>query len=108
MWLAGIIYGFCALIMLIIGIDQYRSKTPVHFYTGETPPKPEEITDVKAWNHRHGMMWMIYGFLIMLSWFFGYLLRDTLLCVIPLIAGICAPIFGMIWYHEYLVKRYKK
>lgn len=108
MLLSAIIFGLCALIMIIIGIYQIKSKTPVTFYTGENPFKPEEITDIKAWNRKHGFMWLIYGLIIILSWFIGYLLSDTLWMLLSFFLGLITPIFFMVWYHEYLVKKYKK
>lgn len=55
-----VIYVFVALIIMTIGIVQLKSKTPVAFYSGEKPPRAEEVTDVKVWNRKHGMMWLIY------------------------------------------------
>lgn len=40
--------------IIIIGIVQYRSKDPVGFWSGEKPPKREQITDVRAYNRKHG------------------------------------------------------
>jgi hypothetical protein len=69
-----IICGFASLFMISIGVSQLKSKTPVGFYTGEKPPKAEELTDVSAWNRKHGMMWVLYGVAdssIMVCWFSG-------------------------------------
>ena len=54
----GISLGFCALVMIVIGVRQMKSETPVGFYTGERAVKPEEITDIPAWNRKHGIMWI--------------------------------------------------
>lgn len=108
MVLSAIIFGLCAVIMITIGFLQYKSKTPVTFYTGENPYKSEEITDVKAWNRKHGLMWITYGIIIIISWFIGYLLSDSLWMLLPFILGFFVPIFVMIGYHEYLVNKYKK
>lgn len=61
-----VIYVIVAAIMVGIGIVQLKSKKPVGFYSGEKPPRPEELSDVEAWNKQHGMMWLIYGGIIML------------------------------------------
>ena len=47
-----VIYALVALFMMGIGIVQLKSKDPVGFYSGEKPPKAENITDVKAWNKK--------------------------------------------------------
>jgi hypothetical protein len=103
-----IIYGLVSLIMIGIGVSQLKSKTPVGFYTGEEPPKAEELTDVSAWNEKHGIMWLMYGVVILLSWFISFLVGDSLWSVIPLVTGVCLPLVFMILYHSALVKRYRK
>lgn len=103
-----IVYGFVSLIMIGIGITQLKSKTPVGFYSGEEPPKAEELTDVFAWNRKHGMMWVMYGIVIFLSWFISFLVDDSFWSIISLVAGVCFPLVLMIFYHLALVKRYKK
>ena len=59
-----IIFFIVAMIMIGLGIFQLKSTSPVGFYSGEKPPREEELTDVKAWNKKHGMMWLIYGIII--------------------------------------------
>lgn len=108
MFISELIFGICALIMIGIGISQIRSKEPVGFYAGEKGPSMEEITDVQAWNKRHGVMWLIYGVVIIISWIVGYLIGDSPLCLIPFCIGLLAPVIIMIWYHHRLIKIYKK
>lgn len=50
-----------AAIMIGIGISQFKSKIPVGFYTNVEPPKEHDLTDMNAWNKKHGMMWITYG-----------------------------------------------
>ena len=47
--------------IIILGFVQYRSKEPVGFWAGKKPPRKEEITDVGAYNRKHGLMWILYG-----------------------------------------------
>ncbi len=97
-----------SLIMVGIGISQFRSKEPVGFYTGEIPPKAEELTDVEAWNKKHGIMWLLYGIAIMLSVIVSMFLQDSLWCLVPFGAGVVLPIAVMIWYHHRLIRAYRK
>jgi hypothetical protein len=94
--------------MIGIGASQIRSKTPVGFYTGEKALKEEDVTDMSAWNKKHGAMWMVYGAVILLSWVVGFLVEDSFWQGFSLIAGVCLPLVFMILYHSALVKRYKK
>ena len=47
-----VIYIIVAMIMIGIGISQLKSQTPVGFYSGEQPPRENELSDVHAWNKK--------------------------------------------------------
>lgn len=103
-----VIYALEALIMIGIGIAQLKSRKPVGFYSGEEGPRQEELTDVVAWNKKHGTMWVIYGIIIILSYFAGMLIRDSIWCVIPMCGGVMVPVVFMIRYHNKLKKEYMR
>lgn len=94
--------------LVILGIFQYRSKEPVGFWSGHKPPKREQITDMKAYNQKHGVMWILYGtglFLCsVLVILFGerFALAAVILAMVECIGGILV----MVWYHNKLNKRY--
>ena len=90
--------GFTSLILLGIGVWQWNSKTPVGFWTGETPPKPEEITNVRAYNRIHGGMWCLYGIGIPVSVFLGN---------IALIVVILGGIIVLIAVHKAAEQKYR-
>lgn len=100
-------YVGTALFIIGFGIWQVKSKKPVGFYTGEEPPRESELTDVNAWNKKHGRMWIIYGIIIILCYAAGARMLDSVLSLLPLCAGIFLPLPVMIWYHHSLVKKYK-
>ena len=105
--ISGVIFCVVALIMLGIGISQLRSKDPVGFYTGEKPPKTEQLSDVHAWNKKHGIMWIIYGICIICSWICSaFIGGDSIYSVIPLCIGVLLPILVMVYLHHRLVKMY--
>ena len=106
--ISGVVFGFVALIMFGIGISQLKSKDPVGFYTGEKPPEKERLSDVNAWNKKHGMMWVIYGGCIICSWVCSAFTGNSLHPEIPLIVGVVTPIFIMAICHHKLVKKYYK
>lgn len=106
--IALITYLITAAIMIGIGISQLRSSLPVGFYSGEQPPGEDELTDVQAWNKKHGMMWLIYGIIIIISYFAGYIMGDSILCIIPFCGGLIIPVIFMIWYHHQLIREYKR
>ncbi|HBA67866.1 MAG TPA: hypothetical protein DCZ40_00685 [Lachnospiraceae bacterium] len=93
--------------IIIIGIVQYRSKEPVGFWSGKEPPQKEQITDVKAYNRKHGLMWMLLGTGLILCFLCGLPFGGDIagyLCMIEVIGGI----LGMIAYHEKLDRMYRK
>ena len=56
-----------SLIFVILGLKQYKSKTPVTINTGEKPPTEEELTSVNEWNHRHGRNFVILGCMVFVT-----------------------------------------
>lgn len=101
-----VIYVLVALFMISMGISQLKSKKPVGFYSGEKPPKAEDLKDVESWNKKHGRMWILYGVFIMISYCGCLLIGDSIWCIIPAIGGLLLPLCIMIPYHEKLKKEY--
>ena len=91
--------------IIIIGIVQYRSKNPVGFWSGKKPPQKEQITDVKAYNQKHGLMWILFGVGFILCFVcglpFGGLIAGYL-CMIEVMGGILI----MVAYHNKLNRVY--
>lgn len=91
--------------IIILGIVQYRSKEPVGFWSGKEPPKREQITDVRAYNRKHGLMWITYGVGFVACFVcglpFGGLITGYL-CMIEGLGGILA----MVVYHNRLDRLY--
>lgn len=104
--ISGVTLGLCALLMFGIGIFQIKSKKPVGFYSGEKAPDEKELSDVKAWNKKHGMMWILYGVCIVLTWVCGLVIGDSSLLIIPFLIGLLLPIPFMVLYHHKLIKKY--
>lgn len=106
--ISGVILGLCAFIMVCIGIVQRKSEKPVGFYSGGKAPDEKELSDVKAWNRKHGAMWILYGACIAAAWVCGLLMGNSLLLLLPFSAFLLLPIPAMILYHHHLIKLYKK
>ena len=103
---SGLIFGFCALLMFGIGIWQFRSRKPVGFYSGEKPPDEKELTDVGAWNKKHGMMWMLYGLLIVVAAVCGVIIGKGISLLILFLVCLLLPLPFMVWYHHHLIRKY--
>lgn len=99
-----------ALLMVGIGVSQIKSRKPVGFYTGVRPPDEKELRDVEAWNKKHGIMWILYGVVIIggvlvqiLGSACGY--NEVFLWILEIFTVI-GGIFVMMWYHMRLEKQY--
>lgn len=98
---------FVACIMLVIGIAQFNSKKPVGFYTGAKPLKPSEISDVTAWNHSHGCIWICFGVIIAIGFVFAAILNDAFWSGACIVGCVIIPLPLMILAHNMLLKKYK-
>ena len=104
-----VIVSLVALVMLTIGICQFKKKdVPVGFYNLIAPPKKEEITDIIAWNKKHGMIWIIYGICIELGFLIGNVMPSWVLQMIFMAGGIILPLPFMVMRHKSLEKEYKR
>lgn len=104
--ISGFVFCFCAIIMIGIGVSQIKSRKPVGFYSGGQAPTAKEISNVTAWNRKHGTMWIFYGIGLVLAWVCGLIIGDSIWSLAPLFVFTVLPIPGMVLYHQRLVKRY--
>lgn len=102
------IFLFAAILMTAIGVSQIKSGEPVGFYSGEDIPEAKDLTDVRAWNKKHGMMWILYSIVLMLAWCAGYFLGGGVPGVIAMCAGLFLPLPVMALCHKKLKKLYWK
>ena len=56
-----------SLTFILLGISQYRAKTPVTINTGEIPPCEDEITSVEKWDHQHGKNLILFGCMLFMT-----------------------------------------
>ena len=101
----GLFVFYTAFVMIAGGIWQYKSKNPVGFWSGKEPPKEQEVTDIEAYNHKHGMMWILYGSGMIVIFCFGTILGTKAVMVI-LMLELIGGIILMALYHYRLEKRY--
>ncbi len=55
-----IFWSIVLLIFIAIGINSWRAKNAVGFFTGEKPPNIPEH-NVKAYNHAVAIIWFVFG-----------------------------------------------
>ena len=100
-----VILLICAIPLITIGISQTKSKEPVGFWTGVKPPTRDKVSDINAYNKKHGMMWIIYGAGIIAAFFLGMFLGE-IVAICALGVEIMGGLIVIICYHNYLNKKY--
>ena len=110
---AEIIVSLCIVVvcispLIILGIVQYNSKSPVGFWAGQDPHKAAEISDIRAYNHKHGIMWITYGIGFIGCFATGYFFGEDWGLIAAVLSGIevFGGLVGMVAYHNALEKRY--
>ena len=106
-----VICTIVAMIFVILGIYQYRAKDPVTINTGETPPKAEDLIDVKLWNQKHGRNFIILGIMLWCTFVVGGYVLSKINGVIAIIIIIVAVLFEFFWLnfqHEKMKREYIK
>ncbi len=103
-----VILSICALPMVGLGIAQIRSRKPVGFWSGKRPPSAEDVTDVAAYNRKHGVMWIIYGLGSVIAFCLGMLLGGEWWPAILMMVEIMGGLVLMILFHDHLDRVYVK
>ncbi len=83
-----------------------KKDEPVGFYNVVEPPKKEEISDINAWNKKHGMIWILYGICIEVGFLLGMLMILEAFQMIFMGGGIVFPLPFMVMAHKKLEKKY--
>ena len=92
--------------MITLGVSQWTAVNPVTFYNSEKALPAEKLRSVKGWNRGHGLIWLVYGGVILLSCLPMLLSKREELIAAIAAAGAVLPIPFMIWRHHALIKKY--
>lgn len=106
MWITFAIFAYVAMMFVVLGIVQLRSKKPVGFWSGEKPPAPSEVTDMRAYNRAHGWMWIGYAIAMILSFLIGILIDNGWLMAILVCGASIGGAGVMIAVHQHLYHKY--
>jgi len=100
----AIIVCLTSLTFVPIIIWALKRKTPMHFWAGTTI-KPEEISDIPAYNRANALMWAAYAIGFFAS---GIVALFSVIACVVVIFVLCFPgIFGLIIAHSMIYRRYK-
>ena len=97
--------GGCAAAFTGIGIYAYRRTEPMWFWSGSTV-KREELTDVEAYNHANGIMWIVYSIPMWIATilFIWYPEIATTLLVVCSTLGL----FALIYAYKKIYQKYSR
>lgn len=65
-----------SVVFIGLGISQLLRKKPVGGGILEAPPRRECVTDLKAWNQKHGILWIGYGVVLSGSFLLLTVVKD--------------------------------
>lgn len=99
-----IITWLIAMILGVIAIWAFKRKDPMHFWSGSRV-KPEEITDIPAYNRGNGLMWTVYTACMFLT---GVLSLFSIIAGAVLLVILCVPGIGvLILTYNRIYSKYK-
>ena len=101
---AGVVW-FCSIFFGLVALWAFKRRDPMNFWSGDEV-KPEEITDIPAYNRANGFMWALYtGYYVVIGIISLFnILAGTVLLVIICSLGSVALILG----YKYIYKKYKR
>jgi len=94
----------CSLSFGAIAIWAFKSKNPIHFWSGSTV-NPEEITNIPAYNHANGLMWLIYTICMVMA---SIISLFSILISVILLVIICVPgTIALVIAYNRIYKKYR-
>jgi len=94
----------CSLSFGAIAIWAFKSKGPIHFWSGSTV-SPEEITNIPAYNRANGLMWLIYTICMVVA---SILSLFSILIGVILLVIICIPgTIALVIAYNRIYKKYR-
>lgn len=95
----------CATVVIGIGIFALNRKSPMHFWSG-TEVKPEEISNVRAYNRANGIMWIVYGSAYVLAAILGLAFQNVI-GVALIIINCTLGLVILIVVYRHIYRKYK-
>ena len=94
----------CSALLTGIGIYAWNRKKPMWFWSGSSV-KETEISDVTAYNHANGIMWVVYSIIYWIATFAG--IWNSVIAVSLIIAGGAIGLPLLVVVYKGIYARYK-
>ena len=100
---AAIAIGF---MMICVSIYYYFSKKPVTIYNNSNPPRLDQITNIRSYNHATALLMLIYGTVFI---FEGVIISNKLMCLFIVVLTVMpGMVVVMAIYENVILKKYLK
>ncbi len=104
MIIAFIIWSIVAVLFLAIGINGWKSKEAVGFFTFVKSPA---VTDINKYNRSVAMLWIIAAVILEITGIPLLFSEQNSPMVIPVIFGVVALMIGMMIVYFRIQEKYK-
>lgn len=104
MIIAFIIWSIVAVLFLAIGINGWKSKEAVGFFTFVKPPA---VTDINKYNRSVAMLWIIAAVIFEITGIPLLFSEQNSPMVIPVIFSVVALMIGMMIVYFRIQEKYK-
>lgn len=94
----------CSALFTVLGIYAWNRKKPMWFWSG-TSEKEIEVSDVRAYNHANGIMWIVYSLILWAASIAGFWSGTAALTLIILALVVGIP--GLVMVYQRIYKRYR-
>ena len=94
----------CSALLTGFGIYAWNRKKPMWFWSGSSV-KENEISDVRAYNHANGVMWIVYQLVLWTASIEGFWNGTAALTLIILAMVVGLPALMMVYQRIY--KKYR-
>ena len=94
----------CSALLTGIGIYAWNRKKPMWFWSGKTV-KETEISDITAYNHANGIMWIVYAIIYWMATFAG--IWNSIAALDLIIVGCVIGIPVLVVVYNRIYARYK-
>lgn len=94
----------CSALLTGIGIYAWNRKKPMWFWSGKTV-KETEISDITAYNHANGIMWIVYSIIYWMATFAG--IWNSIAALDLIIVGCVIGIPVLVVVYNRIYARYK-
>ena len=101
-----IVSWIVAFVLGAIALWAFKRNDPMHFWGGSTV-KPDELTDVSAYNRANGVMWVVYAvcfFMVGIASLFNLIVAGILTAILCTLCAVALVVTYKKIYSKYKIR----